>query len=175
MYSDNASMFVKARDKINVMYGDQAPQWKFITPRSPWKGGCWERMARTVKSHLKKVLGNQTITQDELETVLPEIEYVVNTRPLTTVTDAPTDIRPLTPADLVTLTQQLHKFWKWWSNSYLKGLPRMVPTFKEKGNLLLGSVVLIKEDNLPRLQWPLARIIDLYSILFYSILYFYSA
>ena len=37
----------------------------------------------------------------------------------------------------------------------------MVPTFKEKGNLLLGSVVLIKEDNLPRLQWPLARIIDL--------------
>ena len=37
----------------------------------------------------------------------------------------------------------------------------MVPTFKEKGNLLLGSVILIKEDNLPRLQWPLARIIDL--------------
>ena len=180
MYSDNASTFVKARDKINIMYGDQAPQWKFITPRSPWKGGCWERMVRTVKSHLKKVLGNQTITKDELETVLPEIEYVVNTRPLTTVTDAPTDIRPLTPADfvlnrenldfstpksiqksLVTGTQQLHKFWKLWSNSYLKGLPRMVPTFKEKGNLLLGSVVLIKEDNLPRLQWPLARIIDL--------------
>ena len=37
----------------------------------------------------------------------------------------------------------------------------MVPTFKEKGNLPLGSVVLIKEDNLQRLQWPLARIIDL--------------
>ena len=170
MYSDNASMFVKARDKINVMYGDQAPQWKFITPRSPWKGGCWERMVHTVKSNLKKVLGDRTITKDGLETVLPEIEYVVNTRPLTTVTDTPTDIRPLTPADfvlnrenldfstpksiqksLVTGTQQLQNFWKLWSNSYLKGLPRMVPTFKQKGNLLLGSVVLVKEDNLSRL------------------------
>ena len=116
-------------------------------------------MVRTVKSHLKKVLGNQTIKKDELETVLPEIVYVVNTRPLTIVTDAPTDIRLLTPADfvlnrenldfstpksiqksLVTGTQQLHKFWKLWSNSYLKGLPRMVPTFKEKGDLQLGSV-----------------------------------
>ena len=47
------------------------------------------------------MLGNQTITKDELKTVLPEIEYVVNTKPLTTVTDAPTDIRPLTPADFV--------------------------------------------------------------------------
>ena len=38
---------------------------------------------------------------DALETVLPEIEYVVNIRPLTSVTDAPTDIQPLTLADFV--------------------------------------------------------------------------
>ena len=88
-------------------------------------------MVHTVKSHLKKVLGNQTFTKDELETVLPEIEYVVNTRPLTTVSDALTDVRPLTLANFVlnrenldfstpksiqksldTGTQQLQKFWK---------------------------------------------------------------
>ena len=57
-------------------------QRKFILPASPWWGGFYERMVRTVKSALKKVLGRSLVTFEELQTVLCEIESVINSRPL---------------------------------------------------------------------------------------------
>ena len=33
---------------------------------------------------------------------------------------------------------------------------------KAQGNLELGSVVLIKEDNIPKTRWPLGRVIELH-------------
>ena len=44
-------------------------------------------------------------------------------------------------------------FWKQWQDGYLKHLP--LPKRRDKfGKLEVGSVVLIREDNCPRLQWP---------------------
>ena len=37
----------------------------------------------------------------------------------------------------------------------------MVKKFKQKCNLKLGSVVLIREENIPRLQWPLGLGIEI--------------
>ena len=180
VYSDNATTFITASKKLSSLYGDATPQWNFIVPRSPWRGGAWERMVRSVKLQLKKTLGKANIAKAELETVLSEIESAVNSRPLTTVTDNPEDLVPLSPADfllskvpadttspvearrsLAKSSFHLQKFWKLWSTSYLKSLPHLVPQFKAKGNLLLGAIVLIADDNIPRLQWPLARIVEL--------------
>ncbi|KRY80859.1 hypothetical protein T4D_8853 [Trichinella pseudospiralis] len=32
-------------------------QWRYTTERAPWSGGYWERLVRSVKNALRKVLG----------------------------------------------------------------------------------------------------------------------
>lgn len=53
IYSDNAKTFVS---KLQQYFSLLSPEWKFIAPRSPWWGGWWERLVRSVKSALKKFL-----------------------------------------------------------------------------------------------------------------------
>ena len=48
-------------------------------------GGFWERMVRSVKRSLKKCIGRASLTHDELNTILVEVESVINSRPLTYV------------------------------------------------------------------------------------------
>ena len=55
---------------------------QFIMPASPWWGGFYERLVRSVKLSLKKVLGKALLTFEELQTVLCEVEAVINGRPL---------------------------------------------------------------------------------------------
>ena len=57
--------------------------WKFNLDRAPWWGGAFERMVGIVKRCLRKVLGNARLNQDEMSTVLVEVECTVNSRPLT--------------------------------------------------------------------------------------------
>ena len=57
--------------------------WKFNLERAPWWGGVFERMVRSMKRCLRKVLSNAKLTVDELNTVLVEVEGTLNARPLT--------------------------------------------------------------------------------------------
>ncbi|CAJ0594773.1 unnamed protein product [Cylicocyclus nassatus] len=56
--------------------------WTFITPYSPWKGGFYERLVGSVKSCLKKTVRRETLDLWLFETLILEIEAVLNTRPL---------------------------------------------------------------------------------------------
>ena len=177
--SDNALTFKKAEKMLSNIYGSRTPDYQYIAPRSPWRGGIWERLVRSVKSFLRKSLGQRAVTRTELETLLIEIEYVINSRPITTVTDELGDQKPLTPNDFLLGTSQpaaeidlnkmyskkqrtLSDFWKKWSTSYLQNLLNIVPRFIERCTLKRGSIVLVKEDNIPRLKWPLAKVLELY-------------
>ena len=57
----------------------------YILPASPWWGGFYERLVRSVKLSLKKTLGRSLLTYEQLETVLCKSEFVINSRPLTYV------------------------------------------------------------------------------------------
>jgi hypothetical protein len=175
VYSDNAKTFKGVQKIFKSLYGSQRPVWKYIAPRSPWRGGWWERMVRTVKTSLKKCLGKHQVAKSELVTLLTEIEFVVNSRTLIHITDNIDDRVPLTPNNFLIMEfdwekeniikafhskkQILQKFWNIWATSYLQSLPKVVPQFFEKGKLKVGSLVLIQEDNVSRIQWPLGRII----------------
>ena len=77
---DNFKTF-KAKDVKRFFHCIEVKQ-KFILPASPWWGGFYERLVRSVKLSLKKVLGKSLLTYEELSTVLCEIEAVINSRSL---------------------------------------------------------------------------------------------
>lgn len=51
--------------------------------------GLWEAGVKTVKGHLKHVIGKQVLPFNELETVLVLIESSVNSRLLTSLSSGP--------------------------------------------------------------------------------------
>ena len=49
---------------------------------APWQGGIWERLVASVKRCMKKVIGIKTLTYIELQTIVAEIEQILNNRPI---------------------------------------------------------------------------------------------
>jgi len=187
VWSDNALSFVSAKEQLLKAYGTESPEWKFIVPRSPWWGGVWERQVRSTKSCLRKVLGKRALTCSELSTLLVEIEATINSRPLTFVGDHNYP-QPLSPSHFLLNRRHLHqvkpdtlpldrnnlverehvriqlldRFWQVLSTEYLRNLPVTVHKFYQKGDLKVGSIVLVREDNVPRMNWELGVIEKLF-------------
>ncbi|XP_073946595.1 uncharacterized protein [Choristoneura fumiferana] len=112
LYSDNATNFVGADKELQEMFNSaksslsddiatslmlERTKWHFIPPHAPNFGGLWEAGVRSTKTHLRKVLGNSTLTYEELATVLTQVEACLNSRPITLLSDDPNDPLPLTP------------------------------------------------------------------------------
>ena len=76
--------------------------WQLISPKAPWWGRYWERMAKMVKQTPKKTLGRSTLNYDEMNTLLVEIERVINSRPIKFVYDDKEAVSyALTPSHLI--------------------------------------------------------------------------
>ena len=181
MYSDNAPTFKGADSQLQRVYGHLAPEWRFIVPHSPWWGGWWERLVRAVKVGLRKSLGSRCLSRNELETVLLEIECCVNSRPLTFVGDGVDAAPPITPSHFLTgrgtgfssrvvedpnsvsaralserarlCERRLSRFWSVWTKEYIRTLPPSVRKFRPQGKLSEGSLVMLREDSVPRMRW----------------------
>ena len=75
-------------------------EWQFNLEKAPWQGGIFERMIQSAKRCLKKAIGHNCLTLDELLTLVIEVEAVLNSRPLTYVYSDET-IEPLAPSHLL--------------------------------------------------------------------------
>ncbi|KRZ59301.1 hypothetical protein T02_15048 [Trichinella nativa] len=89
-------------EQVQNELAGQRIQWHFIPPRAPWMGGYWERLIRTMKQSLRKVLGRALLDDEELRTILCEVEACLNARPLTLVEERPEGPVPLSPFKLLT-------------------------------------------------------------------------
>nr|XP_022904604.1 uncharacterized protein LOC111416738 [Onthophagus taurus] len=173
-------------EKIQDLVRKHRIHWRFIAERAPWWGGFWERMVKTVKDALKITLGRAYVERDELETILIEIEATINSRPLTYISDDSTDLTKLSPSHFLTevrfcmnLTSKeisrseilkrwrdrektLKRFWDRWRSDYLQQL-RTAHLRKSINaiSLNIGDIVLVQENS-PRLQWKMGRIVNLY-------------
>jgi hypothetical protein len=87
MISDNATCFKNEEVKLNAELIELRVKWQFIVEAAPWWGGFWERLVQTVKRSLRKILFRASVTYEELETVLVNVEGIVNSRPLTYIYD----------------------------------------------------------------------------------------
>ena len=109
--SDNAKTFKTASEEVRKLFHcpklhsfltHKGVEWIFIPEKSPWEGGIWERLVRSVKRCLVKVIGRAMVSFMELGTILVEVEGVVNSRPLTYVFDDTEGVSfPLTPSHLL--------------------------------------------------------------------------
>ena len=108
LLSDNHKTFIAGETFLLEMQQDPAVQeylstnqirWKHQTPRSPWMGGYFERLVRTVKAGLATAISRKLLTFEEFSTIVKEAENIVNSRPLTYQSDSSRDI-PLTPSQL---------------------------------------------------------------------------
>lgn len=159
--------------------------WKFIPPRSPHFGGLWESAVKSAKYHIKRVVGDTILTFEELYTILTQVESCLNSRPLLPLTENPEDFQILTPGhfligsslaalpqvdltlDKLTrlnryqmLTQMLQNFWSQWSREYLCSLQPRSKWQTGNLNLDVGTMVLVKDEQLPPNQWLLGRVIE---------------
>lgn len=112
LYSDNGTNFVGAARELRILFDAEqsmvgreivdslamnGTSWHFIPPRAPNFGGLWEAAIKSTKFHLKRVIGNTTLTYEEMATVLAQIESCLNSRPLSRI-DGASDMQSiLTP------------------------------------------------------------------------------
>ena len=89
-----------SKEEIRGYLQEKKIMWKFQTPRAPWKGGHFERLISTVKASLVVSLRNKTLNEEEFRTAVAECQAVVNSRPLTYVSNDVND-EPLTPSHLL--------------------------------------------------------------------------
>ena len=163
-------------------------EWKFSVAEAPWFGGFWKRLVACVKKRLKKTIGRNTLRYDEMQTVLGEVEMMLNSRPLVTLFDdtleetiTPNNLlfgRKLNPVNydnelnirvdhpnkkLKDIELVLGHFWKRWSSEYLTSLREFHKHNKNnQGNVPnVDDILFIKEDKLPRQQWRIGRILEL--------------
>lgn len=162
MYSDCGTNFMGAGTKLSSdfeksihevskevreLLASNGTHWHYIPPASPHFGGLREAGVKSTKHHLKRVIGDSTLTFEELYTVLTQIEACLNSRPLCPMTSDPTDLQVLTPGHFLvgdalvippepsfldkngnTLTRwrlvqkMVQDFWNIWSNEYLSRL-----------------------------------------------------
>lgn len=76
-------------------------QFSFIPPRSPHFGGLWESAVKSTKTILVKNMSQANVTYEELQTILIEVEAILNSRPLTARSDDPNVGVALTPAHML--------------------------------------------------------------------------
>lgn len=193
IYTDNgtnfhgtANLFGKINwEKVQSKFRLERITWIFIPPAAPWWGGFWERMVRTMKEYLRKILGHNKLTKVELDTAICFVESLINGRPLTPVTEDPSDLSPITPAQfiqdiqssdfpevegitgkkmreklchLVQVKQELRSRFR------TEYLGQLIERSKENKyyEFKVGELVIVQVDNKKRLDWPLARIMELF-------------
>ena len=112
-YSAEELRSIPQLPEVKKELGRQGVTWKFILKRAPWYGIFWEWLVGLTKSAIKKVLGRCHISLMVLETIIVEIEAVLNDCPLTFVSSELGDVEPMTPAHLCMVEGSLIYHTKW--------------------------------------------------------------
>ncbi|XP_055005215.1 uncharacterized protein LOC129407637 [Boleophthalmus pectinirostris] len=173
--------------EIKNFLQDQSCTWAFNTPHSSHMGGVWERMIGLVRNILDSLLlknSNSRLTHEVLVTLMAEVMAIMNARPLVPVTTDPETLEILSPAMLLTQKaspvlsppgnfelKDLYKaqwrqvqgladcFWKRWRQEYLTTLQARRKWKAEKPNIKEGDVVLLKDTQIKRNEWPVGIVV----------------
>lgn len=197
LWSDNGTNFVGAdrqlkellasatfNSEVNQHLNNLGIQWNFITPSAPHMGGIWEGAVKSMKKHLRVVLGTAVLNFEELSTLLTQIEACLNSRPLCALSSSVDSCEALTPGHFIIgqplnlvpepgvsdvptnrldryrqLRKMTEDFWERFRTEYIATLQPRTKWQKIGDNLRIGDLVLVKNDNTPPAHWELARVV----------------
>lgn len=204
IWSDNGSNFVGAANEIErvhesltkinnddsfqIYLNNNRVSWHFIPPRAPHFGGLWESAVKSMKHHLIRVVGDSHLDYEHFNTVIIQIESILNSRPISPLSQDPNDLDPLTPGHFLIgeklnslpeenvediplnrlnkfqIVQRMTKdFWHRWSQEYLHTLQqRNKWRLRDPMQLKPGLMVVLREDNISPLRWKLGRIVEVH-------------
>lgn len=190
MFSDNGTTFVDALKQLKDLYEFYKSQetqssinkfliqqeilWSFIPPNAPHFGGIWEAAVKSAKHHVARIVGGAHLIFEEMQTVLCEVEAILNSRPITPLSKDPNDLTYLSPGHFLVgselnsfpcrdlsdvpenrlirwqrVEQLRQHFWRRWYNEYLQSLQERTKWKESKGaQLSLKQLVLIRQPNL---------------------------
>ncbi|XP_039303908.1 uncharacterized protein LOC113004960 [Solenopsis invicta] len=197
LYSDNGKNFVGAermlreilsteefKKSIQEYTTSEQINWHFIPARSPHCGGIWEAVVRSMKLHLKRTVGEACLTMAEMSIILTQVEAILNSRPLTAISDDVNDMKALTPSHFLIgeslqsypepnvkeipvnrlrrwqhVEQIRQHFWSRWQKEYLVTCQERNKWRTEaERTFKVGQLVMLKEDQSMPLKWTMARI-----------------
>lgn len=149
--------------------------------------GLHERAVRSAKHHLRRVIGNQSMTFEQYATILVHVEACLNSRPIQALTEDANESAALTPAHFLigesiiapisrdhanttmnrlnqfkSLQKMGQEFWNRWNREYATTLMRRNKWYQLQENLAVNDVVLIKAENTPPTMWPMGRVVHTY-------------
>lgn len=158
--------------------------WHFNPAGAPHMGGLWEAGVKSIKHHLHRVSGSPLLTYEELNTLVIQIEGILNSRPLVPRSSDPNDLNALTPGHFLIgrpltelpepnlvdekltcsqrwelIQQRQQVFWMRWSSEFITRLQQRPKWMKPKPNLEVGQLVIIKDERMPPLKWKLGRVL----------------
>ncbi|XP_075163311.1 uncharacterized protein LOC142235943 [Haematobia irritans] len=202
LYCDNATNFVGAsrrigcsmftnqeKDDIEKECGKRSVQFHFIPPRTPHFGGLWESAVKIAKQLLVRHCNSASLTYEELNTVVVQIEAVMNSRPLCPISSDANDLEALTPGHFLigrplnALSEDIDDqelsvthhnrwkriqavqamFWRRWSKEYITLMQERMKWNKATKNIEIGTLAIISEDNIAPYNWLLGRVIEIHS------------
>ena len=204
LYSDNGGGFIGAKNRYHQLLSilkDQKGEdnirhflatqhsviWHNIPAFSPHMGGLWEAGVKSMKRHLRRVMGTRRLTFEDLTTVTCRIEACLNSRPLIPITSpdpdgvealtashfllnkaptiCPDEPNPLTERQLLQkwnicqgVVQQV---WSRWHKEYLRTLQARTKWQHGSPNLKVEDIVAIRPGGkiLP-CHWPLGKVVQ---------------
>lgn len=163
--------------------------WKFNPPAASHFGGVWERLIRSVRKIFQSLFAqrNVRLNHEELCTLMCEVESILNSRPLTEVSNDACDIEVLTPNHLLLLNSEVtfppglfsaedlyakrrwkqvqylaNLFWTRWKREYLSLLQERQKWTKKMKSFSIDDIVLVVDQQVHRNHWPMARVVNVY-------------
>ena len=203
LHSDNGSNYIGARNQLAALYkmlSSTSSQdaihaymfahhitWHNSPQRAPHFGGLWEAAVKSSKFHLKRIIGQENLTYEELSTVVCQVESFLNSRPLGPITSHDVEGRiPLTPSHFLigraaraypkmqitgkpTTLQRWERcqkatqdFWDRWSQEYLQHLQKATRWHHKSRNFRVNDLVMLTDGSHFKAQWSMAKVIQVY-------------
>ena len=141
-------------------------------------------MIKNSKKAMRAILGDASVTDEELQTAIAGAEDQINSRPITYISSDVNDLTPLTPNHFIVgrlggqyapealdvqearnprkrwrrVQQLLCQIWARWRKEFLPTLNKRGKWHRPQRNMKEGDVVLLIDPKARRGEWPLGRI-----------------
>lgn len=198
IYSDNATNFIGAKRELKEVFElveknyerivdfctKESVSWATIPAGSPHFGGLWEAAVKRAKYYMQSLIKNVSLTFEELNTVVIEVESIMNSRPLCPLSENPNDFGALTPNHFLIsgcsefipdkhffddkkkllkrwelISKLRSDVWEDFHKFYLHNLQERTKWNKPTQNVENGQLVMIHNKGVLAKKWELGRIL----------------